>query len=293
MVRAAVSALHRLARQPLLHFLVLGGALFAASRALDGGGGAAPPPPVGDAPGPRELLFRAALERGYHRTDPIVRRRLARDMRFLDPSDSRDDDALVDEALALGLHHGDLVVRRRLVQKMELLAWGRADAREPTEAELRAAFRDAPERYRYPPRVRLTHVYLSRDRRGEALEVDARALGARLRVMAPDDAPALGDPFLLGAHLPLLDEAGLAARLGPALARDALEAPVGAWTGPVRSAYGLHWLWLHERRPARQPAFSEVRDRVRERVRTRRREDALRALVADLRAEVGRAGSGP
>jgi len=303
-----MSALGRLLRSPLLHFLALGGLLFAGSRLLEGPpapapvaapeaavAGAAresPPPgpperpttPVAGAADPRELLFRAALELGFHRSDPIVRRRLARDMRFLDPEDSRSDAALVEEALALGLHHGDVVVRRRLVQKMELLAWARADARVPTEAELRAAYDREPERYRRPARVRLTHVYLSRDRRGGSLADDARALGPRLADVTPEDAPALGDPFLLGAHLPLLGEGDLAARLGPDLAREALAASPHAWRGPVASAYGMHWLWVHEREPGRLPPFEEVRDDVRERLRLERRERAVHALLENIRA---------
>jgi len=302
---------------PLLHFLALGGLLFAGSRLLEDAPAPAPlaapeaavavgarglpspgapdgrTTPAAGALDARELLFRAALELGFHRSDPIVRRRLARDMRFLDPEDDRSDDALVKEALELGLHHGDVVVRRRLVQKMELLAWARADARAPSQAELRAAYDRDPERYRRPARVRITHVYLSRDRRGEVLATDARRLGPRLAGMDPEDAPALGDPFLLDAHLPLLDEAGLANRLGPALAREALAAPPRTWSGPVASAYGMHWLWVHEREPARLPPFEEVRDDVREHLRLERRERAVRALVETLRAEspAPRAGS--
>jgi hypothetical protein len=265
----------KLARHPLLHFLLLGALLFAADRAR------AP-----QAPDPRsvdEVLLDEALARGYGRTDPIARRRLQRNARFLHPDDPRDDEALLSEAWTLGLQRSDLVVRRRLIQKMRLLAWSRADADEPGEPELRAAFALRAARWREPARVRISHVYLSRDARGPDLERDARALGPLLEGRAPEAAAGLGDPFLLGAQLPTLSEAELAARLGGDLAAAALAAPAGRWSGPARSAYGAHWIWVHERQPARDLAFEEARPALRAELRRRRRDEALRTLVGDLR----------
>jgi hypothetical protein len=125
-----------------------------------------------------ELLLREARERGLHRSDPIVRRRLVRNLRFLSDDPSRSDQELLREALALGMDRTDLVVRRRLIQKMKLMA--QAAAAEPTRAELEAFLARNRERFTQPARVRISHVYLSRDRRGDSLEADARALFDRL-----------------------------------------------------------------------------------------------------------------
>ena len=268
----------KLARHPLLHFLLLGALLFAADRART-----PQAPQLPDGRSADQVLLEEALLRGYQRTDPIARRRLQRNARFLHPDDPRDDEALLEEAFALGLQRSDLVVRRRLIQKMMLLAWSRADAHEPGEPELRAAFALRPGRWREPARVRISHVYLSRDARGPRLEHDARALGPLLAGRLPAAAAALGDPFLLGTQLPALSEAELAARLGSDLARAALAAPTGRWSGPARSAYGAHWIWVHQRQPARALAFEEARPALRAELRRQHREEALRRLVGELR----------
>jgi hypothetical protein len=268
----------RLARHPLLHFLLLGALLFTADRAR-----APQAPRLPDGRSAEQVLLDEALARGYERSDPIARRRLQRNARFLHPDDPRDDEALLQEAYALGLQRSDLVVRRRLIQKMKLLAWSRADADEPGEPELRAAFALRPARWREPARVRISHVYLSRDARGPRLESDARALEPLLEGRSPDDAAALGDPFLLGAQLPALREAELAARLGGDLARVALAAQPGRWSGPARSAYGAHWIWVHQRWPARDLAFEEARPALRSQLRRQRRDQAVRRLVGELR----------
>jgi parvulin-like peptidyl-prolyl isomerase len=40
------------------------------------------------------------------------------------------------------------------------------------------------------------------------------------------------------------------------------DVPVGQWTGPVESGYGLHLVLVHERSGGRTPPLDEVRDDV-------------------------------
>ncbi|MGH7790332.1 MAG: hypothetical protein ACRERC_25915, partial [Candidatus Binatia bacterium] len=219
-------------RRPL-HFLLLGAALFALGRCVrpelvegrpstgSGRTDAAPPQPIGRDPESVDAaLWRAARARGLERTDPVVRQRLIRNMRFV--AGGRDDAALYRDALALGLADSDEVVRRRLVAVMRRTLEAPAWTDEPSDAALQAYLTAHGERFARPPRVRLSQIYLSRARRGAALDADARRLLTRL---APDDvahAAALGDPLPVPAHLPLSADADLARLLGPAFAHAAL-----------------------------------------------------------------------
>jgi hypothetical protein len=96
---------------PWLRFALVGLGLFALDLATPP---AAAPPPAAAARDDDALLVEAAFARGLHRSDDVVRRRLARNLRFARPDDARGDEALVEEAIRLGLHESDLVVRRRL-----------------------------------------------------------------------------------------------------------------------------------------------------------------------------------
>lgn len=276
-VSALLRLVRRAARQPLVHFLVLGGLLFA----LQGTFGQRAPATTASARSPDELLLAAARARGYQRSDPIVRKRLARNMRFLHPDDRRSDAQLADEALELGLDQGDLVVRRRLVQKMMLQAWDEADRRGVDPAELDAMLDrgDWPER---PARVRISQVFLSRDRRGAALAEDARRLGASLKGVTPAESDRFGDPFLHGTHLPDLTVRELDNLFGPGFGEALAAAPTGAWSGPYASSYGLHWVWVHERTPAQRVSREEARAALLERVRLRHRDEAFHHLLAKL-----------
>ncbi len=270
-------------RAPGIHFAALGALVFAVESWR--GADAAPAAPRLSALSDEELLEREARRLGLDRDDSGIRRRLVRNLRFLGEGTAGDEQADYEEALALGLDGSDLVVRRRLVQRLELhaLAWARAS--EPTDAELAVLLAREPRRFALPERVRLTHVFLSRDRQGAALEVADRALGRRLAGLAPEAAAAFGDPFLLGAQLPprTLDE--LAASFGDTFARSVSALPLRHWSGPIESSYGLHRVFVQERTPGRAAQLEEVRSALREAVFAERAEAVLADWLRRLRSE--------
>ncbi len=314
----------RLLRAPIVHFVTIGAALFVAERWLD-----APLPeplqvPASERarihqelrrtlrrePSPRELgygvdawideelLVREARALGWHRTDPVVQMRLVRNQRFVSEDPETEDEALLDQAYAMEMDRADLVVRRRLAERMRLAVTTAIAGATPPEEDLRVLLERDRERLRRPALVQLSHVFLSRDRRGADLERDAEAALARLRAeeVPPEEALAEGDPFLVPAKLPLSSERALAARLGPEFGRAALQAPGGVWSGPIPSAYGLHLVWVHRRVEARDPGLEEVRSELSATWRSERGQERLRELLARLRAEAGLArqtGAGP
>jgi hypothetical protein len=252
--------------RPWLRFAVLGAALFAAHGLV--GRDAPPPAPAGAVLSDDELLFRVALARGYHESDDVVRYRLVRNLRFA----SGDDGQTVDDAIALGLHESDPVVRRRLVHRMILAVHERVRAREPSATELAAFAAREPARWRQPAHVTLTQHFFADRARAEAAD--------------PEDVAA-SDPLPVPEHLAGHARADLAARLGPQFADAVFAAPLARWSGPVRSTYGYHWIYVHEVHGAQRLSLEEVRTPVREALLIDRQERALRAFVAELREQYG------
>ena len=306
----------RLSSPPVVHFVVLGGLLFAIKNFTVGAAipNAGQEPAVftrarieqlrqdwqertGAPPDARTLaalidqeiedlvLIREARARGLHRSDSVVQRRLLRNMEFLEGSAGRSADELLDEAYRLGLDRTDLVVRRRLVQMLTLEVYGAARSPEATEAELREYLDAHADRFRVPARTRISHVYLSRDRRGVSIDQDARALLLELTAAGEPSAPdgARGDPFLFPADLSSLSNRELARTFGSDFAAGVDDLPAGRWSGPVASAYGLHLVWVHERTPKRPASLASVRKKLAEAVYTERGEAAFRTRVASLR----------
>jgi len=284
----------RIRRAPGLHFLLLGALLFAAQgwrtpasappkrapivlsaadlerwrREWPARAGIDAPPPsdavLVDAAIDDAVLLREALERAYDRRDPVVRARLLTLGRYLGLAAGGADEAIEREARALGLQRSDEVVRRHLVEMMRLAAAKAGPGDLPTEADLRAYYAQHRDRFAQGARTQLTHVYLSSDRRADRLDADAAELLRRLRddAVDPAAASALGDPFTRGAHVPAATSAQLDQAFGAGFAAAVDGLSEHTWSGPVRSAYGLHLIWIEDRLPAATPDFEAVRNRI-------------------------------
>ncbi len=215
----------------------------------------------------QEILYREALARGLDHGDRSVRFRLVEKMRFLDDSEDGDDAELLRQALALGLDRDDLIIRRLLVEKMRLLLQLAAGRGHPSDDVLQEFYDGVAEDYQQPPRVSLWHVFLSSDRRGDTLEPDAELLLERLQreALPPEQATALGDVFPLGHRMRASSESNLGKLFGPWFARAAIALAPGEWQGPIRSAYGLHLVWIDDRRESSLPALDVVRGQVTQR----------------------------
>jgi hypothetical protein len=275
--------------EPLLHFLILGAAIFAVAR-LVGGPGEGRPDRIALTAGDVEQLS-AGFERTWQR--PPTEQELAALV-----EERVREEVYYREALALGLDRDDTIVRRRLRQKMEFLSDDLA-VTEPTDRELEAWLRANPERFRIPPRMAFRQVFLSRERRGDRVRADAERLLATLRAGdGGGDPAALGDPLPLPADVSGLSEGEVARLFGADFAARLFALEPGVWEGPVESAYGVHLVFVRERSPGRDPALAEVREELtREWIaerRSRAREDLYRELRAryDVRIDVPEARAG-
>lgn len=264
--------IHAVLREPLLHFVVLGGALV-----LIFGGGeedSAPDQIVISAGQVRNLA--AVFERTWRR--PPTRAELDGLIQ-----DRVDEEILAREARALGLDQDDTVIRRRLRQKMEFITQDLARPKPADDAELQAYLEAHPERFTTPGRISFAQVFLDRDRRGEDLEEDAERLLARLNAGGPVDPLALADPSLLDA-----DHADVSmndvARLFGAEFADRLETlPIGRWVGPAPSPYGDHLIRIDARSAPSLPPLDQVRPEVARELEAERRRATQEAFLSAMR----------
>ena len=269
-----MTTLQKILREPLLHFLVLGAGLFLLFGLIGGPAEQRPNRIVVSAAKVENLA--GLFERTWRR--PPTQAELDGLI-----ADHVKEEILYREALALGLETDDIVIRRRLRQKMEFVGEDVAPPAEPTEAELQAFLDEHAERFRKPARLSFAQVYLSPDRRGEDAWGDAERLLVTLDAGTSDPA-ASGDPFLLEQDYRDLAAHDVERLFGEAFAARVAELPVGRWSGPVESGYGLHLVLVRERTPARLPDLAEVRDAVANEWRAARREEANRAFYDGLRA---------
>lgn len=256
-------------RDPLVHFLLLGVAIFAAYDWLGDGGRA---DQIVVTRGQQVNLIET-FERTWRRPPtPEEFRGLLQD--FLR------QEIAYREAGEMALDRDDIVIRRRLQQKLELLTEDLASLAPPTEAELDAYFAEHSDDYRTEPRYSFEQIYFSANRRGEAAGDDAVALLASLESSVEEgiDLASAGDPISLPQRLIGESRLEIAAIFGSDFAEALAGLAVGAWDGPVQSGFGIHLVRVEERMDGRIPTRAEVAPEVLNDLLAERRARAVDAL---------------
>lgn len=256
-------------REPLLHFIVIGAALFVLFGVF------------GDDTAARDDVIRvtaADVDRLRSRwTSQYKRPPTADELRGIVDQHVREE-VLNREARLLGLDKDDVVIRRRLVQKVEFLTEDFATAVPPTDAEIAEYYEENSEKYRVPEGATFSHVYFNADRRGmqgavaAANELRDRLLASGDPSKRPEDA---GDPFVLPLDFYARARPEVAELFGATdFTEQVFNADPGQWTGPLLSAYGVHIVYVHETTPSRLPALEDVSGEARRDLVSQRRRNA-------------------
>jgi hypothetical protein len=261
----------KILKDPLVHFLVIGAALFALSAWRGETIRTGRERIVIGADQVAQARDAGALLKGRPLTDDEV-------AALVEPAIR--DEVLYREALALGLDKNDDEVRRRLVEKMSYLTQDLADPAPSSEQELRKFYDASPARFEIPELVTFDQVYFNPNERGDARAAADAGL-ARLR--------AGGAPAEVGDHTPLRGTYENAPReqvtvlFGDALAAALFTMPPGDWTGPYQSDFGLHLVRLRGRTERRLPPFEEIREQVANELAAERRRERNEAEYRRMR----------
>jgi hypothetical protein len=277
--------LRQFLREPLVHFLLLGGLLFAIFSFVGGDTGVAD----------RKIVVTAAdierLSQQFLRT--WNRPPSAEELQSQIDSYVREE-VLYRTALSLGLDKDDFIIRRRLRQKMEFLVEGAIS--EPQESELLAYFHAHESSFLTEPTVSFHQVLVS-DSRGSTAERDARVLLTKLIAAKSSDLEA-GDPSLLPENLEAAPLSRVRDQFGADFAQSLGHVKPGQWAGPLHSAYGYHLVFVTMFDPAHLPRFEDARAAVQRQWFAENRAAALdaqyRKLLGGFQVEIDHsAPSGP
>lgn len=245
-----------LLREPLLHFVLFGAALFIAYEAIS-------QRESGDA-NKRIVVSAAEVEWMQNNWEK----------RWGRPPTAKELDGVIQEyvretvlyreAVALGLDKNDQIVRRRMAQKMEFIARDVIVPTPESEEEMIAYFESNRDRYREPRRYTFTQVFIDPDRRGDATLNDAQVIKAKLIAEGNTlaDPATLGDEFMLASFYPEKTPLELQKLFGSGFVDRLVELSPDQWHGPVLSGYGTHLIFISHITEPPEPVFAEVRERV-------------------------------
>jgi hypothetical protein len=267
----------KLLREPLMHFLVIGAAIY--------------------------LLYGMFAEPVMDETDKTIVVSAGEiewmqgswQKRWNRPPTEKELDGLIQqyiretvlyrEALTMGLNQHDQVIRRRLAQKLEFLARDLVALTPPTGEELQVYFAENRDRYQEPVRYTFTQVFIDPDKRGDATLAHAEAIKATLIAKgdALEDPGAMGDDFMLPNYYPEKDPIEIRKYFGNGFAESLVELSPGTWHGPVLSGYGVHLVYVSSFSEPPAPVFEELRERVVQDWKSEQGEELNEKFYASLR----------
>ena len=262
-------------REPLLHFLLIGAALFILY-------GLKNDQPVDD--GSRIVISEADIDRLLTLWEKKWQRLPTQsELDGLIEAQIRQE-VLYREALAMGLDKEDSIVHRRLAQKVEFIFSDLASQAKPSDTELADYLTAHSDKFEIPARISFQQIYLNSDKRGDHVQSDAKHLLDEL--IQPDssiDILAAGDPFMFGQQHENLTGHGVARLFGKDFASKLFSLPPGGWQGPVRSGYGLHLVRISSMTMASLPELDVVRQKVLNEWHTQQRQIMNEQFYQNLR----------
>ena len=247
-----------LAKEPLLHFLLIGAAIYALYGMYAPQEEAAEQRIITVSSGEIQWMANSWQKRW---TRPPTRAELEGMIRQYIR-----ETVLYREALAMGLDEDDTIIRRRLAQKLEFLSQDLLTPADPGRQVLEAWFDANPDKYIAPDLYTMTHIFLDPDKRGAQALEDAETIRDALNASGgvPDNINEFGDAFMLQSYYPDRSQVELTKLFGAEFARSVTELEPGRWFAPVLSGYGVHVVYVSSHTPAPAPEFAQVEERVRQ-----------------------------
>ena len=247
-------------REPLLHFVVLGGLLFAVDHFL-----------VTRSDDPRTIVVGAEVDSEAIATFEAVRGHRPNNEEL----DSLrrvwlDNEVLYREGLALGVDKGDAAIRERVIFKALSVVDSNVKLPPVDDATLRAWFESHRVKYDEPARFDFDEAALS----GDSSQAAVVAFVKELNAGTPGDSKAGLRVFKARPHDNLLQS------YGPELAEALVKAPLNQWQA-LHTRDGWRAMRLVASIPAKPAAFEVLRGVV--------RQDWTDAIAAEQRTAAVRA----
>lgn len=263
-------------REPLLHFIVLGGLLFAADRIL-----------ISRADDPHTIVVGADVDREAIETFKAAR---AHDPNPEELAALRqvwlDNEVLYREGLAMQVDKGDATIRERVIFKALSVVDSNVKLPAVDDKVLRAWFESHREKYDEPARYDFEEAALS----GDSSEAAVRAFVKELNSGTPGDAKAGLRVFKGRPHANLIQS------YGPELTKTLVESKRGEWQA-LRTREGWRAMKLTASSPPKPAVFEPLRGPIlhdwTDAISAEQRTAAVRALTKKYKVKHELPGADP
>jgi hypothetical protein len=232
-------------REPLVHFALIGAALFVLYGSVNDGGLASTDNRIVVSAGRIDQLV-GIFQKTWQRPPTAEELKGLIDNFVL-------EEVYYRQAVAMGIDRNDAVIRRRLRQKFEFLTDDMAAAISPTDKDLTAYIATNQQKFKKDTSYTFSQVYMNS---GEA-DADKLITDTLERLRNGDTGPT--GSGLLPAYFESTSARVVDGSFGSGFSQILDDLETGQWTGPVESGLGTHLILLQDRVPGFVPELADIR----------------------------------
>ncbi len=194
------------------------------------------------------------------------------------------EEVMVREALAMGLDKNDSIIRRRLAQKIEFITSDLATLAEPTDTELANYLKTHSDEFTLPALIDFVQIYINPEKHETNIQEYTNNLMNELsQTSANSDITTLGDSLMLDQQYEQATEHDISRLFGKEFANKLFTLPVGNWQGPIQSGYGAHLVHISNKTENQQLELNAVREEVFTEWQAQQRRDMDKVFYESLR----------
>lgn len=262
----------RAMKDPLFHFLILGGLLFGAVSVWG----------TSTKPQDEIIISRAGQQ---HLSDLFAltwqREPTPDELKNLVEEHIKEE-VYYREALALGLDDNDTIVRRRLRQKLEFMQEDLSSLAEPSQAELRAYYEAHKDKYMTDHILSFQQVVIS----SKKLTKDDNEVALALTKLIYGSKPkSISQSSLLPVSMKLETERSITNTFGGDFASQISKLETQKWSDPIYSGFGTHLVNVSLNQPAKPLTFEQAKNKVSVDFTQSQRKQAAENYYINLRSQ--------
>lgn len=239
----------KLLKEPLFHFLLLGGLIFAlygmVNRSVDDDNTI-----LIDDFDMNNII--ASWEMQWKRipTDEELKNLIQQNIK---------QEIFYQEALKMKLDHNDEIIKRRLAQKMQFLSNDLASINEPSDEELQKYYDIHFTDYLTPYTFSFYQIVFSPDNRQDP-QGDAEHMISQIKNLPIAEVETKGDALPFPFFYENANAEKLNRQLGLDFSTSMEPLETGSWVGPIESGFGYHLIYLTEKTGPQIPELGNVKD---------------------------------
>jgi len=166
-----------------------------------------------------------------------------------------EEEILYREALAKGLDKNDNTIRLHLAKKMKFVFDDLAMIKEPTNAQLEEYLANNSIKFMESASISFNQVLFTQNNESKDINKEAKEFLQKLQKSKSKKISTIGD-------LVELSKKGITNMFGDEFADSVFNLATKQWHGVIKSKYGLHLIYVHSLNKAKVPKLSDIREKV-------------------------------